>query len=230
MKRLSLAMISLLSVSSALAEVPSIIEVTPGVTVAFPGEPERQTEPNTGGDIYKFQGASDGERYAFVAIGMTAPHELSEIDAAEAFDGVAESYERRGKIIRNERARYQSHAAARIEAVLDNGQRIRALSVVNGSTVNTLNWITAAESPLPDAVGDSFFDSLNVNGKNSPPKATESNAHAAASPRAPQTLELDPREIGRTVGKAVAIMMVIALIVVACIFFAIRRRRPAQSK
>jgi len=230
MKRLVLALFAMLPLSPALAASGSIIEVTPGVTVVFPGDPQHRDEPHTGGDIYQYAGSQGDERFALVAVGMTAPGDLSDAEAGEAFEGVSESYERRGTIVMKERIRYQSHPAARFEARLDNGQRVRSLSVVKGNTVNTLNWITAADTSLPDSLGDSFFDSLNMGAASPSANAAGSGTPAPADTATPQQMELDPREIGRTVGKSVAIVVTIAIIIAVCILIATRRRRSRQSR
>lgn len=157
---LSLALI--LAIDSAHALSKSIVEVSPGITVEFPGQPERSIEPNTRSDMYSLHGDEAGDTFVLVATTVTASAALNQADARRALEEFTRSHSGRGAVVSSEILSIQSCPAARVEALVEGTQRTRALALVKGATFITLQWATVAETALPDSLGAEFFDSLRM--------------------------------------------------------------------
>lgn len=162
MNPIFLSMALILAVDSAHALSKSIVEVAPGITVEFPGQPERSIEPNTRSDMYSLHGDEAGDAFVLVASAMTASAVLNQADARRALEEFIHTHSRSGAVVTGEIVAIQSCAAARVEALVEGRQRTRALALVKDATFITLRWATVAETALPDSLGAEFFDSLRM--------------------------------------------------------------------
>lgn len=202
-------------------------EVGPGVSVQFPGAPQREDKGGRG-HIYTYLGEASGERYAMLTVSGNVPPGMikTDKDVEEAIDGMVESLAKKGAIEENTPVEIQGRKARQLRIAIP-GQTMRVLAVVANNYVHSFQYLTADETQIPKSIGDEFFGSVKVVGETAHADGPGNASPARVTDEA-STAHVDPRKLGNVVGRFIGILILVGLPVLGLVWL-LRRRRAKQK-
>lgn len=197
-------------------------EIGPGVTVQFPDVAVKQQKDNN--TYFAFKGEAGGDRYSLIAlkVGMHPGAIKSDKDSNEAYEGMIESFEKRGTMVSNDSTDLHGLRARKFVVNMQEGVKMQAVAVIAGDALYTFQFISADAASSAEEVKAAFFDSIQIDTKAmAPAEATKDAAQSAATPDAS-----NPRDAGRQVGRIFGIALLIGL----PILFIVRSLRRKKQK